>query len=688
MAASSAAPRRTRSPETTVRVAVWKKVAAVAVIAAVAAGGIAGTASSEPAQVAPVTPVAPVASDGSSPAADGIRPAADGGQLRPGSTAYLRKRTTEAEAQVPERSLPPQRVSAVSSTFVVTYHGFPTAARASFQRAVDLWSKLVSSSVPIRIDATWKSMEPLVLGGAGPADFYRGGTRWAWQPIAMANAAAKRDLSPEPDIIAEFNKDGGPWYFGTDGNTPANQMDFTTVVLHEIGHGLGLVDSTEVSGGRGSFGYGTGYPFEYDAWVADSAGGTILDYGSGTTALAAMLRSNKVYWGGSAVDSAHRTKLYAPSTFRPGSSISHLDEATYPTGNANSLMTPYLDDGESIYDPGDLVLMMVRDMGWKTVGAAGVPGSSTAPSGSAGTGRVDLSWTPPIDTGRVRLTGTRIYRYDDGAATPAQTYDVPASATSYAVTGLANGTSYRFAVAASNSYGLGARSPLSPVMVPFDSSPFTNASGIVRRQYLDFVGRQPNLGELNLFRTGLNDGSAGPADVVAAVASLPESADLRAKVTRLYSAYFQRLPDYGGFQYWTGRLRSGTSLQKASDTFAASSEFRRTYGSLSNRAFVKLVYTNVLHRAPDTSGLNYWVSRLDRRVQGRGSVMTQFSESSENVRKMAAEVQSVLLRSGMLHRMPTKPEYTADQALLDGGSPLAALAGQIYATTEYRDLVS
>ena len=159
-------------------------------------------------------------------------------------------------------------------------------------------------------------------------------------------------------------------------------------------------------------------------------------------------------------------------------------------------------------------------------------------------------------------------------------------------------------------------------------------------------------------------------------------------MTRLYSAYFERLPDYGGFTYWTGRLRSGTSLQKASDTFAASSEFKRTYGSLSNRAFVQLVYANVLHRSPDAGGLNYWVSRLDRKVQGRGSVMTNFSESSENVRKMTSEVQSVLLRSGMLHRMPTKPEYDADVALLDGGAPLTDLAAALFASAEYVDLVS
>lgn len=34
-----------------------------------------------------------------------------------------------------------------------------------------------------------------------------------------------------------------PGYFGTDGNTPANQYDFVTVFMHELTHGLGFTSS-------------------------------------------------------------------------------------------------------------------------------------------------------------------------------------------------------------------------------------------------------------------------------------------------------------------------------------------------------------------------------------------------------------------------------------------------------------
>ena len=40
---------------------------------------------------------------------------------------------------------------------------------------------------------------------------------------------------------------------GTDGNTPLGKIDFVTVVLHEIGHGLGFTGSMDVdtAPGRG-----------------------------------------------------------------------------------------------------------------------------------------------------------------------------------------------------------------------------------------------------------------------------------------------------------------------------------------------------------------------------------------------------------------------------------------------------
>lgn len=99
-------------------------------------------------------------------------------------------------------------------------------------------------------------------------------------------------------------------------------------------------------------------------------------------------------------------------------------------------------------------------------------------------------------------------------------------------------------------------------------------------------------------------------------------------VYRLYRAYFLREPDAAGFEFWLSRYRSGQSLTSIADAFSTSREFRSTYGTVGDRQFVGLVYDNVLDRAPDPAGLQYWVGQLLGGLS-RGRLMIGFSDSAE-----------------------------------------------------------
>jgi uncharacterized repeat protein (TIGR01451 family) len=55
-----------------------------------------------------------------------------------------------------------------------------------------------------------------------------------------------------------------------------------------------------------------------------------------------------------------------PPTWRPGSSIYHLDERYNDTPDA--LMTYSLSNGESVHDPGDVARGILRDIGWNMAG--------------------------------------------------------------------------------------------------------------------------------------------------------------------------------------------------------------------------------------------------------------------------------------------------------------------------------
>lgn len=83
-------------------------------------------------------------------------------------------------------------------------------------------------------------------------------------------------------------------------------------------------------------------------------------------------------------------------------------------------------------------------------------------------------------------------------------------------------------------------------------------------------------------------------------------------LVELYIASFNRAPDAIGLNYWGGRLYDGMILPEIARSFFVQPEAVAAYPStMFTRALVTTVYNNVLSRAPDTEGLNYWVREID-----------------------------------------------------------------------------
>jgi hypothetical protein len=283
-------------------------------------------------------------------------------------------------------------VRAESANITVNYIGIwdPQAVTA-FEQAVSIWETLLTSPVEIRVNATWENLGPGVLGGAGPANFRRNFANApvldTWYPRATADKLAGTDLDPgTQDINAQFNSAFSDWYFGTDGQPPFDKYDFVSVVLHELGHGLGFTGSMRVGGGCGTglgcWGSGTIFPFIYDRFAVNGSAQSLIDtnlFGNPSPELAAQLTSNNVFFNGpSAVKiNGGNVKLYAPNPFASGSSYSHLDEIF--NGTPNALMTFSASNGEAIHSPGNVTLCMFKDMGWTvTLGSAAVGSQSPA----------------------------------------------------------------------------------------------------------------------------------------------------------------------------------------------------------------------------------------------------------------------------------------------------------------------
>lgn len=261
-----------------------------------------------------------------------------------------------------------------SANFDVTYVDFTEQAKDAFQQAVDIWSSLLTTPVTIHVTAVWKPQDPGVLGsaiwGSVHANFEGAQRANTWYPVALAEKMAGTDLNApdEMDIYAEFSSTFN-WYYGLDGHPTLGTYDLVTVVLHELGHGLGFVDSYDYVSGTGSVGAeSTGLPMIYDLQLENAAGQNLYhDFDTNTTTLGTQLVSTNLFYKSPSVlvaNSNQRAKIFAPATFSPGSSISHLDETTYPAGNINSLMTAQIGKQEAIHDPGPIVKAAFADMGW------------------------------------------------------------------------------------------------------------------------------------------------------------------------------------------------------------------------------------------------------------------------------------------------------------------------------------
>lgn len=274
--------------------------------------------------------------------------------------------------------------SAKTAEIIVNYKGSfgkDIQARDAFQYAVDIWATLITSDVPIYLDAEFSALGgtedgSTTLGQAGAGttlrSFEGAHNDSTYYVIALAEKIAGKDLNEpgDADIEAEFNNEVD-WYLGTDGNTPSDKLDFVTIVLHEIGHGLGfsglirLDEELEVS---------LTFPTTYDNFIVNGSDKSILDVLDNEPQLVSYMQSEDLF-----IDSPlskisnddKKVKINAPDSYESGSSLYHWDNIF--NGSENSLMTQQSIPGGSIHDPGPNTMSLFADMGWVNTRLAHTP---------------------------------------------------------------------------------------------------------------------------------------------------------------------------------------------------------------------------------------------------------------------------------------------------------------------------
>ena len=258
-----------------------------------------------------------------------------------------------------------------SANIILTYETVPPAdVKAVFEKAAATWSTVFSSDVPINVYVKWASLSANVLGSAGASvnvrNFVGANRLNTFYPIALAEKMAHKNLNgTNPDIVATFNSDFTAWYIGTDGMPNINQIDLYSVVLHEMGHGLGFIGQVNVTNGEAGY----GYPGIFDQYMVNAANVALMDttsFKNPSAALYTQLTSGKINLSTPSVlrNNGSAGKLYTPSTFSDGSSIYHVDQVKYKVGDANALMTPQIARGEVTRSIGPIVTSAFNDFGW------------------------------------------------------------------------------------------------------------------------------------------------------------------------------------------------------------------------------------------------------------------------------------------------------------------------------------
>jgi hypothetical protein len=249
------------------------------------------------------------------------------------------------------------------------------------QAAADYWGAILKSRVAIEIDA---KMDPLsctatsaVLGSAGPITAHRDYTGAplanTWYVQAVANSRAGADLAPTySDILAIFSSridsptclGSTSWWYGIGAPAPAGTLDFYSVALHELAHGLGVLSLVNLTSGQ-KFGSRND---AYESWLWDQTLGGWPSL-SNEQRLASSVNSGQVVFKGPRATAAAKgfvtsglnagyPQVYAPSTKVKGASISHFDTALSP----NELLEPVV-----AAPPGPYAFLtsgVFEDVGW------------------------------------------------------------------------------------------------------------------------------------------------------------------------------------------------------------------------------------------------------------------------------------------------------------------------------------
>lgn len=289
------------------------------------------------------------------------------------------------------------------ATFSFTSVGTNAQIDSAVEYVAFLWSEHLSSSEPIKVNLYYGNMTssgPLgICMPNGEENFAGAPMTDVLYPSCLANKITSSELnSGESDMDVYINSYHN-WYFGLDGNPSSSEYDFVSVLLHEVGHGLGLLSLAKVDTGYGSIGryqgdeffplsssfplpIMVGYPAVFDTYIKNDLGQFITDtsvFGNPSIHLKDEFTGGQLYFSGpkAVLANGGDVRLHAPSAFALGTSVTHLNVSfnTSPDG----MMAPFINRGQTKQEIGPITQGILEDIGWTLLPPTGVTETQPEP---------------------------------------------------------------------------------------------------------------------------------------------------------------------------------------------------------------------------------------------------------------------------------------------------------------------
>ena len=270
--------------------------------------------------------------------------------------------------------------------FEITYHKFPPQAIEAFSKAVEIWEEYIQTNSVIKINAYFEELEGAkgITIPNGIINFAKAPMVSTWYTSALADAISGHNLQPGFADMDIFINSKADWYYGSDRKNPPFKYEMVSVVMHEIGHGLGIISLADVKYEVGSFSLQTeedllvpisfpmpeldGMPIVFDRFIANQQKKYFVEANNPSVELKEFFTGDNLFFFGENTinsNSGLAPKLESNGEYRKGSSVAHFDENYFEPNDDDALMTPKIGRGEIIKKPGPVTLGVLKDIGWE-----------------------------------------------------------------------------------------------------------------------------------------------------------------------------------------------------------------------------------------------------------------------------------------------------------------------------------